>query len=612
VPRVARISLLAQLLLATLALATIAPPASAYFTGQAGNATGGSSIGTLSATVLSTPTPGAGTATLSWSAVTPPAGGTVTYYVKRAGGTVGGNCPSSPSTATTSLTCTDTGLSQGTYTYTVTAVWQSWSATSASAQVMLTSGKATQIVLSGSTSALTSGSTRTLTATLEDGAGNVATDDNSDTVTFGTTAGPGTVTGLSTVTVSAGVATDTVTGALAGSVTLDATGTYGGSAVTSNSLAFTVTFGTASHIVLSGSTANLSSGTTRVLTATIEDAAGNTVTSGTDSTDSITFAKSTGTGTVTGLTSVAASAGVATDTVTGSVAGSITLEATGTLAGASKTSNTLTFTLTFGTASKIVLSGSTASLQSGTTRLLTATIEDAAGNTVTSGADSTDSITFARSTGTGTVTGLTSVAASAGVATDTVTGSVAGSITLDATATVAGSAKTSNTLTFTITGPSPSSIAISNHSGGVAGKPEAGDTIVLTYSSGLKMTSICSASTLGNTTAGSITPHATSSTVTLTTTTTTSVSFSSTDCTLDIGTISINATGYGTGTLTFAGSSVQWNGSNTITITLGSTITGTQGTHTASATVTYTPSTSITDPAGNAISGTASSTAELF
>jgi len=80
------------LLLAAIALATIAPPASAYFTGQAGNATGGSSIGTLSPPVLSTPTPGAGTVTLSWSAVTPPASGTVTYYVTRAGGTVGGNC----------------------------------------------------------------------------------------------------------------------------------------------------------------------------------------------------------------------------------------------------------------------------------------------------------------------------------------------------------------------------------------------------------------------------------------------------------------------------------------------------------------------------------------
>lgn len=507
-PGTARISLLALLfLLATLVLATIAPRASAYFTGQPGNTTGGGSIGSLSAPVLSTPSPGAGTATLSWSAVTPPASGTVTYYVTRAGATVGGNCPSSAATATTSLTCTDSGLSKGTYTYTVTAVWLSWSATSASAQVTLASGKPTQIVLSGSTSALVSGATRTLTATLEDAAGNVATNDSSDTVTFGATAGPGTVTGLTTVTVSAGVATDTVTGALAGSVRLDATGTYGGTAVTSNSLAFTVTFGAASQIVLSGSTTALQSGTTRVLTATIEDAVGNAVTSGADSTDSITFAKSTGTGTVTGLTSVAASAGVATDTVTGAVAGSITLQASGTLAGTSKTSNTLT---------------------------------------------------------------------------------------------------------FTIAGPSPTAIAINNHSGGTAGKPEPSDTIVLTYSSVLKMTSICSASTLGNTTAGSITPHATSTTVTLTTTTTTSVSFTSTDCTLNLGTITINATGYGTGALTFAGSSVQWNGSNTITITLGSTVTGVQGTHTASATASYTPSTSVTDPAGNLISGTASATAELF
>ena len=42
-----------------------------------------------------------------------PAGATVTYYVTRAGGTVGGTCPSSAAGATTGTTCTDSGLSQG-------------------------------------------------------------------------------------------------------------------------------------------------------------------------------------------------------------------------------------------------------------------------------------------------------------------------------------------------------------------------------------------------------------------------------------------------------------------------------------------------------------------
>ncbi len=199
--------------------------------------------------------------------------------------------------------------------------------------------------------------------------------------------------------------------------------------------AVTLTFGTATQIVLSGSAANLASGTTRTFTATIEDAAGNTVTSGPDSTDSITFSQTTGAGSVTGLTTVAASGGVATDTVTGNVAGSVTLQASGTVNGSAKNSNTLTFSVTFGSATQIVLSGGS-SLVSGSSETLTATIEDAAGNTVTSGTDSSRSVTFAKTTGAGSVTGLGASTASAGVATKSVTGSTAGAVNLTATATL--------------------------------------------------------------------------------------------------------------------------------------------------------------------------------
>ena len=62
--------------------------------------------------------------------------------------------------------------------------------------------------------------------------------------------------------------------------------------------AFNVVHGAAADIVLTGSTANLTSGATRVLTATIKDAAGNTVTS--DNTTVVAFAKASGAGTVTG------------------------------------------------------------------------------------------------------------------------------------------------------------------------------------------------------------------------------------------------------------------------------------------------------------------------
>ena len=79
--------------------------------------------------------------------------------------------------------------------------------------------------------------------------------------------------------------------------------------------AFTVVHGAAAEIALTGATTNLTSGATRVLTATIQDAAGNTVTS--DNTTVVAFAKASGTGTVTGTGNATAVGGVATKTITG-------------------------------------------------------------------------------------------------------------------------------------------------------------------------------------------------------------------------------------------------------------------------------------------------------
>ena len=90
--------------------------------------------------------------------------------------------------------------------------------------------------------------------------------------------------------------------------------------------AFTVVHGAATQISLTGSTANLTSGATRVLTATIQDAAGNTVT--TDNTTVVNFTKASGAGTVTGTGNATAAAGVATKTITGQLVGSVTMEAT--------------------------------------------------------------------------------------------------------------------------------------------------------------------------------------------------------------------------------------------------------------------------------------------
>src|SRR6184192_830305 len=188
----------------------------------------------------------------------------------------------------------------------------------------------------------------------------------------------------SSSTIVAGTYTFTVRGTTVGGQRKDGTGTL------------TISPATATKVALSGSTANLASGSTRVLTATIQDANGNTVTSGANSSLSVTFAKTNvGGGSVTGLGLSSASGGVATITVTGNQLGTVTISASagGLAAGAG---NPITFTVVAGAANKLALSGSTADLTAGTTRVLTATIQDVNGNTLTTGADSTLSVIFAK------------------------------------------------------------------------------------------------------------------------------------------------------------------------------------------------------------------------
>ena len=102
-----------------LALA-FAATALAFFS-STGTGSASAATSALSAPTGLAGTPGAGTVALSWQAVTPPASGPVTYYLTRNAGTPGGNCPAATAPAS-GTTCTDSGLSPGTYHYTVTAV----------------------------------------------------------------------------------------------------------------------------------------------------------------------------------------------------------------------------------------------------------------------------------------------------------------------------------------------------------------------------------------------------------------------------------------------------------------------------------------------------------
>src|SRR5262249_49863944 len=161
-------------------------------------------------------------------------------------------------------------------------------------------------------------------------------------------------------------------------------------------------------------------------TATLKDVYGNTATSGVDSTASVTFSQLSGLGSLTGTGSSAASSGVATKNLTGQLAGPGAIQATATLSGSrATTSNTPAFNVVHGAAAQIALGGSTTDLSSGTARTFTATIEDAAGNTVTDGPDSTVSVGFAQTAGAGSLSGAGAATAAAGIATKDLTGVLA-------------------------------------------------------------------------------------------------------------------------------------------------------------------------------------------
>ena len=351
-----------------------------------------------------------------------------------------------------------------------------------SAPLVIT-GPATKIALSGSTSSLTAGATRVITATIQDASGNTVTtgSDSSLSVTFAKTAGSGTVTGLTSVSASGGIATDTVTGGLAGSVSIGASATAAGGGISQVSpVTFTVVAGSASTIAISSGasqTASISTAFANPLVALVTDAGGNPI-SGTSVTFTAPGSGASGTFRATSNGSTCLSSGgspvASCKATTGSngLASSLTYTANataGTYSVAATASGTTPSPLDFpetnlpGPATKIALSGSTSSLTAGATRVITATIQDASGNTVTTGSDSSLSVTFAKTAGSGTVTGLTSVSASGGIATDTVTGGLAGSVSIGASATAAGGGISQvSPVTFTVVAGSASTIAISS------------------------------------------------------------------------------------------------------------------------------------------------------
>jgi|GEM_PF-880552 len=161
---------LVLVLIAALAASTAAW---AYWAAKSSGSASGH-VGSLTAPSIGSAVPGGGTVTLSWTTVAAPGAGTVSYYVRRDGNAASSACPSAvtPSTATS---CTDTGVSTGSHSYTVTAVWHSWTATSSPDAAQVLTGAATHLVLVPATTSPTAGAGDNLTITAKDASNNTVT-----------------------------------------------------------------------------------------------------------------------------------------------------------------------------------------------------------------------------------------------------------------------------------------------------------------------------------------------------------------------------------------------------------------------------------------------------
>jgi len=216
----------------------------------------------------------------------------------------------------------------------------------------------------------------------------------------------------------------------------------------------------------------------------IEDAFGNVVTNGADATVSVALTLTTGTGSLTGTATMSAVNGVADFTGKGLninlVGTNKVLTATATVAAGVKTTTTSpAFTITFAAASQVVFTTQpSASTVAGVAfaQQPVVKIEDAFGNVVTSGADSSVSVALTLTTGTGSLTGTATMSAVNGVADFTGKGLninlVGTNKVLTATATLAAGVKTTTTSpAFTITPGAAATIALTsgNNQSGTVG-----------------------------------------------------------------------------------------------------------------------------------------------
>jgi Big-like domain-containing protein len=225
----------------------------------------------------------------------------------------------------------------------------------------------------------------------------------------------------------------------------------------------------------------------------------------------------------------------------------------------------------------------------------TPTLSGAAGNATGDNTTVTVNI-YSGTSATGTPVLTRNVTRSGATWSTTATALAVGTYTAQATQTdtAGNTGKDASTFTVDTTKPTAVQFSADNKTGGTAGKPEAGDTLVYTFSEAMAPASILSGWS-GSSTSVTVrfTNSANNDTITVLSGTTT----------LHLGSVA-TAGNFVTGTVNFTGSTmVRSADGKSITVTLGTT-TGTTRTVTGT-NMTWTPDVAATDLAGNAVSTTA-------
>ncbi|HVM04551.1 MAG TPA: Ig-like domain-containing protein [Acidimicrobiales bacterium] len=594
--------------------------AGAYFT-STGTGTAAAGVGELTAPAAPT-VPGTVSGTtvpVSWTGVAAPEGAaSVAYWVRRhAGATATDVCGSSLASPILpgdgARSCDDTGVASGTYTYSVTAVWRSWTAASpASAPVSVNADAA--------------GPTIDVTFPAAGAAYRGATwDSGCSSSICGTAADSSGVTGVQvSLRQGSGNYWNGSSFSSADEVLVTATGT------TTWSLPFPASSFPAdgsytARVVATDTPANTSSVSRAfVYDATAPTGAVTAPTAGASVRQTVAVASDSADAT-SGVASArfersAAGAGswttIGTDTsspysvnldTTVLAAGNHDLRVVTTdVAGNAFTSPAVTVTVD-NTAPAPTL---TSPASGDTVRTTTPALSGAAGN---AGGDSANvTVLIYPGTGTGGTPVQTKTATRSGSSWSTTADALAtGTYTAQATQTdSAGNTGTSAASTFTVPPFAPTNVVLANNSG-TAGTASRDDTVAITFSRNVQVSSLCSSWSGGDTS----NPSETGNNAVVVTITEAGgndvLTVTMNGCTFNLGSIALGAD-YVSATTTFSGSGANaselaWNAAGrTLTITLGAaSSTPNIKTVAAAGTPVYTPSADILDTNLNVISTTA-------